>query len=136
MVICLVVYTLVMFGCCGIGSRPPPPSSAGGPDRNSLSMSVSQSPYSVSRFKYVKGIENPEGGPGSECVVCLSGFEDGESVSLLRSCKHSYHSSCIETWLYSHSDCPVCRSPVDRTNYEDTRSATDENSRQVFLDIS
>ncbi|GMP85443.1 hypothetical protein CsSME_00038594 [Camellia sinensis var. sinensis] len=46
---------------------------------------------------------------GGECPVCLSAFMDGEVVREVNVCKHLFHSACIDTWLCSHSDCPVCR---------------------------
>ncbi|CAI0454376.1 unnamed protein product [Linum tenue] len=49
---------------------------------------------------------------GSECPVCLSVFADGESVKQLSACKHSFHSPCIDLWLNSHANCPVCRASV------------------------
>ncbi|XP_057972762.1 RING-H2 finger protein ATL33-like [Malania oleifera] len=49
---------------------------------------------------------------GDECPVCLSPYADGERIRRLSSCKHSFHASCIDKWLYSHSNCPVCRVPV------------------------
>ncbi|MED6173977.1 hypothetical protein PIB30_064683 [Stylosanthes scabra] len=52
------------------------------------------------------------GGDSDECAVCLSVFEEGEEVRKLPRCKHSFHALCIDMWLYSHFDCPVCRTPV------------------------
>ncbi|XAR67116.1 hypothetical protein NMG60_11013552 [Bertholletia excelsa] len=49
----------------------------------------------------------------SECPICLSLFEEGEEVRKLPRCKHSFHASCIDMWLYSHYDCPVCRATVE-----------------------
>ncbi|KAJ4841004.1 hypothetical protein Tsubulata_018699 [Turnera subulata] len=49
---------------------------------------------------------------GSECPVCLSVFADGEEVKQLSGCKHSFHASCIDMWLTSHNNCPVCRASV------------------------
>ncbi|KAL7195338.1 hypothetical protein ACSBR1_035541 [Camellia fascicularis] len=46
---------------------------------------------------------------GGECPVCLSAFMDGEVVREVNVCKHLFHSACIDMWLCSHSDCPVCR---------------------------
>ncbi|MED6110312.1 hypothetical protein PIB30_041745 [Stylosanthes scabra] len=43
------------------------------------------------------------------CCVCLSEFEEGESVRVLPNCTHAFHPPCIETWLMSQSTCPLCR---------------------------
>ncbi|GMI80706.1 hypothetical protein HRI_001740000 [Hibiscus trionum] len=43
------------------------------------------------------------------CAVCLSQFEEEEELKTLPGCSHSYHASCIDMWLYSHSSCPMCR---------------------------
>lgn len=51
-----------------------------------------------------------------ECAVCLSALEHEEKVRLLPNCKHTFHVSCIDTWLTSHSTCPVCRTKVEPTN--------------------
>lgn len=48
-----------------------------------------------------------------ECTVCLSVLEDGELVRMLPNCKHSFHVGCIDTWLASHSTCPVCRTKAE-----------------------
>ncbi|CAI9105396.1 OLC1v1004307C1 [Oldenlandia corymbosa var. corymbosa] len=52
----------------------------------------------------------PDSAP--ECAVCLSEFEDGESLRVLPGCKHSFHVECIDLWFRSHSNCPLCRAPV------------------------
>ncbi|KAL4605114.1 RING-H2 finger protein ATL33-like [Castanea sativa] len=49
---------------------------------------------------------------GSECPVCLMVFAEGEEVKQLSVCKHSFHVPCIDLWLNSHSNCPVCRASV------------------------
>ncbi|KAK7290869.1 hypothetical protein RIF29_05610 [Crotalaria pallida] len=48
-----------------------------------------------------------------ECAVCLSALEDEEMVRLLPNCKHTFHVGCIDTWLASHSTCPICRTKVE-----------------------
>ncbi|KAK3428818.1 hypothetical protein EUGRSUZ_E00274 [Eucalyptus grandis] len=46
------------------------------------------------------------------CSVCLSEFQEDESIRLLPKCTHVFHVPCIDTWLKSHSNCPLCRSDV------------------------
>ncbi|XVF40772.1 hypothetical protein PTKIN_Ptkin01aG0142500 [Pterospermum kingtungense] len=48
----------------------------------------------------------------SECCICLGVFEDGEKVKVLPSCKHSYHSECVDRWLSAESSCPLCRASL------------------------
>ncbi|VVA10271.1 PREDICTED: RING-H2 [Prunus dulcis] len=90
-------------------------------------------------FKYKKkegsvtqqdGVENYV-----ECAVCLSAFEDGEEVRKLPTCKHSFHAPCIDMWLYSHSDCPLCRAPVPVISWCHRQLTTtpEDNSREVLL---
>ncbi|KAG5415924.1 hypothetical protein IGI04_003491 [Brassica rapa subsp. trilocularis] len=49
----------------------------------------------------------------TECAVCLSEFEEGESGRVLPGCKHAFHVACIDMWFHSHSTCPLCRSLVE-----------------------
>ncbi|KAK7252488.1 hypothetical protein RIF29_36461 [Crotalaria pallida] len=48
----------------------------------------------------------------TDCSVCLSEFQDGESLRLLPKCSHAFHIPCIDTWLKSHSTCPLCRASI------------------------
>jgi len=47
----------------------------------------------------------------AQCMVCLTGFENGE-VLLQLPCNHLYHSDCIKPWLELHVECPTCRKPI------------------------
>ncbi|KAJ7964222.1 RING-H2 finger protein [Quillaja saponaria] len=47
-----------------------------------------------------------------ECVICLSAFEEGEIGRNLPKCGHAFHVECIDMWLHSHSNCPICRAPI------------------------
>ncbi|XP_011003837.1 PREDICTED: RING-H2 finger protein ATL63-like [Populus euphratica] len=49
---------------------------------------------------------------GLECVICLSPFEENEAGRSLTRCGHGFHVECIDMWLNSHSNCPVCRAPA------------------------
>ncbi|GKV08393.1 hypothetical protein SLEP1_g20025 [Rubroshorea leprosula] len=49
---------------------------------------------------------------GLECVICLSSFEDKDVGRQLPKCGHGFHVQCIDMWLQSHSNCPICRAPL------------------------
>ncbi|XP_026452246.1 RING-H2 finger protein ATL33-like [Papaver somniferum] len=57
----------------------------------------------------ISTFKNKKEGKDDECVICLSSYEDGQDVRQLSRCKHSFHASCIDMWLFSHSDFPICR---------------------------
>ncbi|CAN4106749.1 unnamed protein product [Withania somnifera] len=64
---------------------------------------------SISEFKYKKVDALID---GVVCSVCLTEFEEDESLRLMPKCSHAFHVPCIDTWLSSHMNCPVCRAFV------------------------
>ncbi|XP_074320746.1 RING-H2 finger protein ATL33-like [Silene latifolia] len=54
-------------------------------------------------------IMSSELGKEEECPVCLSIFVDGEELRQLKTCKHLFHKGCIDKWLSTHFNCPICR---------------------------
>ncbi|XP_057430315.1 RING-H2 finger protein ATL16-like [Lotus japonicus] len=133
--IVLAIYNIIIIKRCHNrrhSNQPPQPNSLveGVPDSESRSF---DNPHRnlLSSFKYKKevistkdleeqqqgGVAGGGGGGGGddydcECPVCLSVYEEGEEVRKLPRCKHSFHAPCIDMWLYSHFDCPICRTPV------------------------
>ncbi|XP_031271378.1 RING-H2 finger protein ATL52-like [Pistacia vera] len=135
----LVIYNLIIIKwCTRRQSR-----SEQTPNRYIEATTASQSFENINRnflssFKYKKDININMGGEEEggeyECPVCLSIFEEGEEVRQLPRCKHSFHAPCIDMWLYSHFDCPLCRAPVElRYNHRHTMSDTPEHSREGLL---
>ncbi|KAJ6717871.1 RING-H2 FINGER PROTEIN ATL52-LIKE [Salix purpurea] len=61
----------------------------------------------IPAIKFRKGM-GFVGGDGT-CAICLSEFEEGEELRILPECLHSYHVECIDMWLHSHTNCPMCR---------------------------
>ncbi|KAL1349514.1 hypothetical protein AAHE18_07G163500 [Arachis hypogaea] len=53
---------------------------------------------------------------GIECSVCLNEFQEGETLRLLPKCSHAFHIPCIDTWLRSHTNCPLCRARIVSNN--------------------
>ncbi|XP_062019676.1 E3 ubiquitin-protein ligase RING1-like [Rosa rugosa] len=71
---------------------------------------------SISVCQYKKGDGLIE---GTECAVCLSEFQEDETLRLLPKCDHAFHIPCIDTWLTSHTNCPLCRAPIIKTGATD-----------------
>lgn len=51
-------------------------------------------------------------GEDKTCSVCLCEFKEGEEVRALPECLHSFHVPCIDAWLSSHANCPLCRTGI------------------------
>ncbi|MED6183292.1 hypothetical protein PIB30_036558 [Stylosanthes scabra] len=64
---------------------------------------------SITACRYRKGDGLIE---GTECSVCLNEFQEGETLRLLPKCSHAFHIPCIDTWLRSHTNCPLCRASI------------------------
>lgn len=61
----------------------------------------------VFTYKAIIGLKDP-----FDCAVCLCEFEAEDKLRLLPKCSHAFHMECIDTWLLSHSTCPLCRSAL------------------------
>ncbi|KAM3224277.1 hypothetical protein ACQJBY_057583 [Aegilops geniculata] len=65
-------------------------------------------------FLYRNVVVGGDGGGGGgkdpfDCAVCLCEFAPDDQLRLLPKCSHAFHLECIDTWLLSHSTCPLCR---------------------------
>ncbi|XP_019150875.1 PREDICTED: RING-H2 finger protein ATL66 [Ipomoea nil] len=52
------------------------------------------------------------GGGEAECCICLGIFQDGDKVKSLPQCRHCFHSECVDKWLRTQSNCPLCRTSL------------------------
>eukprot|EP01112_Ceratiomyxa_fruticulosa_P014329 TRINITY_DN4098_c0_g1_i1.p1 TRINITY_DN4098_c0_g1~~TRINITY_DN4098_c0_g1_i1.p1 ORF type:complete len:436 (-),score=70.15 TRINITY_DN4098_c0_g1_i1:185-1492(-) len=59
--------------------------------------------------KYKSGLTPKE---DSNCAICLSDYEEGETVRFLP-CHHHYHKDCVDKWLVTNKACPFCKRNVD-----------------------
>lgn len=103
----LVAYNLFIVGWCWRNQRDRRQNQSLGTGNTSSSRGMEQL---IPICKYRK--EDTKLQACSECAVCLSVFVDGEDLRQLPKCKHSFHADCIDMWLYSHSNCPLCREAV------------------------
>ncbi|KAK9266504.1 hypothetical protein L1049_012559 [Liquidambar formosana] len=65
------------------------------------------SAIAVCKYKRGEGLVE-----GTECSVCLNEFQEDETLRLLPKCSHAFHIPCIDTWLRSHTNCPMCRAGI------------------------
>ncbi|CAA7040503.1 unnamed protein product [Microthlaspi erraticum] len=70
-------------------------------------------------------------GAEAECAICLSEFEQGESIQVLEKCHHGFHVKCIHKWLSSRSSCPICRTSIFSHQTLDSAPSTEAPSSQI-----
>uniref|UniRef100_A0A0C9QIA6 RING-type E3 ubiquitin transferase n=1 Tax=Fopius arisanus TaxID=64838 RepID=A0A0C9QIA6_9HYME len=63
------------------------------------------------KYKLVKKVENGDDAV-EKCTICLSEFEDCESVRRLP-CMHLFHKDCVDQWLCTNKRCPICRVDIE-----------------------
>ena len=78
---------------------------------NSLIRSRMIQPYiiitkNVKINEYILNEDNNE-----KCSICLEDFNIGDTLNELN-CNHFYHKECINNWIKSNNNCPMCRSLI------------------------
>ena len=69
--------------------------------------------HQIPTFLFRRG-ENEEGSSHG-CVVCLNEFQEHDMLRVLPNCSHAFHLDCIDIWLQSNANCPLCRSSISGT---------------------
>lgn len=54
-----------------------------------------------------------------ECPICMESWQDVQSEIVLTPCFHTFHVSCLQSWLMQCEKCPSCRWNVNHTGVED-----------------
>jgi len=55
-----------------------------------------------------------DGDDEPSCSICLCEYEEDDRVTWLP-CSHSYHTSCVVSWLKNSLICPICKDNVKRS---------------------
>ncbi|XP_065875063.1 RING-H2 finger protein ATL54-like [Euphorbia lathyris] len=87
---------------------------------------------SITVCKYKKGEGLIE---GTECSVCLSEFQQDEALRLLPKCNHAFHIPCIDTWLRSHTNCPLCRAHILNDPLTTPLPSLNQNSQNLTTQL-
>ncbi|XP_004495107.1 RING-H2 finger protein ATL16-like [Cicer arietinum] len=65
----------------------------------------------IPSFQFIKG-ECEDQTVLYGCVVCLTEFQEQDVLKILPNCNHAFHLDCIDVWLQTNSNCPLCRSSI------------------------
>ncbi|XP_023733348.1 RING-H2 finger protein ATL16 [Lactuca sativa] len=66
-----------------------------------------------------------------ECVVCLTDFQEMDTLRVLPSCNHAFHLDCIDIWLQNNANCPLCRLSISgNTRYPKDKIIAPSSSPQ------
>lgn len=68
----------------------------------------------IPSFQFIKGEGDDQTVYG--CVVCLIEFQEHDVLKILPSCNHAFHLDCIDVWLQTNANCPLCRSSISGSN--------------------
>lgn len=86
----------------------------------------------IPTFQFKKGERSGHlSSASSKCVVCLNEFQESDMLRLLPKCSHAFHLDCIDVWLVSNSNCPLCRAAISgRNRYKVERIVAPNSSPQ------
>jgi len=125
-IIVAVMIGICFFCCCCYLFKGPlynqnmqnnGPATAGGavvPPEQQQRVQVQLSLYPVSRMTPETQLANGQ----DSCVICLAEFKMGERLRTL-SCNHTFHMTCLDNWLESHTTCPLCNHQLETVVVED-----------------
>ncbi|XP_073040862.1 RING-H2 finger protein ATL7-like isoform X1 [Primulina eburnea] len=71
----------------------------------------------------------------AQCTICLAEYEEKEVLRIMPKCGHTFHLSCIDTWLRKQLTCPICRLSVDESS-ERNQGHTNTMSTAGYFDSS
>ena len=55
-------------------------------------------------YKYIKNNNY-----NRDCALCEKSLSNGETITHLPNCIHPFHMKCIDHWLGTKNECPLCR---------------------------
>ena len=83
----------------------------------SQSSSTNQESPSINTFESIHEnstlfVYTDEENPLPDCSICHSAFSNNDICRKINACQHSFHQSCIDSWLNQHNTCPLCRTSI------------------------
>ncbi|TKY68221.1 RING-H2 finger protein ATL7 [Spatholobus suberectus] len=59
----------------------------------------------------------------TQCSVCLLDYQPEDRLQQIPACGHTFHMSCIDLWLATHTTCPLCRFSLLTTAKSSTQTS-------------
>ncbi|CAJ1978192.1 unnamed protein product [Sphenostylis stenocarpa] len=77
----------------------------------------------------------------TQCSVCLLDYQPEDRLQQIPACGHTFHMSCIDLWLATHTTCPLCRFSLltiakSSTQTSDMQSQNNEETQAIELSES
>ncbi|CAK8571789.1 unnamed protein product [Lathyrus sativus] len=94
----------------------------------------------IPSFQFIKGECEDQSVYG--CVVCLTEFQEQDVIKILPNCNHAFHLDCIDIWLQTNSNCPLCRSSISGNTTNTpfdiiiAPSSSPQNSSQLLSNLA
>ena len=62
------------------------------------------------------------------CAICFNNLNNNDICRQINGCKHIFHDTCLNRWLYNHNTCPVCRLDLSANTNSNQVDNHNENS--------
>jgi len=72
----------------------------------------------------------------NNCSICRETFANDDIVRRINSCQHVFHMNCLDTWLETHTSCPICRTDVREGTEGPPTPMDDENENDTDTNYS
>jgi hypothetical protein len=70
-----------------------------------------QQPLESSNHDLISALPHVLATTPSSCCICIDAIEKDQSITVLP-CSHTFHSSCVDSWLEQRGLCPLCKASV------------------------
>lgn len=67
----------------------------------------------------------------TQCSVCLLDYQAEDRLQQIPACGHTFHMSCIDLWLATHTTCPLCRFSLLTTAKSSTQASDMQNNEET-----
>ncbi|KAH9605221.1 hypothetical protein KSS87_012846, partial [Heliosperma pusillum] len=64
----------------------------------------------------------------TQCSVCLGDYQAEDRLQQIPGCCHTFHLTCIDHWLATHTTCPLCRLSLVTSSKDPPESHLDNPS--------